>query len=115
MVKFYGDIGYAGETIETRPGVWEEQIVSRTYYGDVQRNPRRLQSGDQLNNDLSVNSSISIVADPYAFEHFFAMRYITWQGARWIVSDVSVEPPRLVLRLGGVYNGPIASPATPAP
>lgn len=109
MVKFYGKIGY-GETVETTPGVHKLVITEYPYFGEVQRNGRRLVSGDQLNNDLTVNNSISIVADAYANEHFFAMRYIQWQGVLWIVEDVSVEPPRLVLKLGGVYSGPVAPP-----
>lgn len=105
MAKFYGKIGY-GETRETAPGVWEDLIVEYEYYGDVIRNTRKLESGEYLNNDLSVSNSISIVADSYASEHFHAIRYIQWAGALWTVSDVEVRAPRLVLRLGGVYNGP---------
>ena len=105
MPKFYGEIGY-GESVEVRAGVWEDQIVKRNYFGDVIRNTRRLESGDKVNNDLSVGNSISIVADAYANEHFFAMRYVMWVGVRWLISDVEVQAPRLILRLGGVYNGP---------
>jgi hypothetical protein len=110
MAKFYGKIGY-GETVETAPGVWADNIVEYDYYGDVVRNTRTLQEGEKLNNDLSVGNSISIVADAYANEHFFAMRYIEWAGTLWTVSDVEVQSPRLLLRLGGVYNGSTA--ATP--
>jgi hypothetical protein len=108
MAKFYGVIGY-GETVETAPGVWQDSIVERSYFGDVVRNTRRLQEGESLNNDLSVGNSISVVADAYANEHFFAIRYIQWAGTLWTVSDVDVQSPRLLLRLGGVYNGPKAS------
>lgn len=107
MAKFYGAIGY-GVTEETAPGVWKDLITERSYYGDVVRNTRKLQEGENLNNDLTVNNSISIVADAYANEHFFAIRYISWAGALWTVSDVEVQSPRLLLRLGGVYNGPTA-------
>lgn len=107
MAKFYGEIGY-GETVETAPGVWEDVITEKSYYGDVIRNSRRLQEGEGVNNDLSVGNSISIVADAYANEHFFAIRYIRWAGTLWTVSNVDVQSPRLVLRLGGVYNGPEA-------
>lgn len=103
--KFYGVIGF-GETVETRPGVYEDGITEYTYRGDVTRNTRRSQEGEYLNNDLSVGNSISIVADAYAREHFFAMRYISWAGTLWTISEVVVESPRLVLRLGEVYNGP---------
>jgi hypothetical protein len=112
MAKFYGEIGY-GESEETSPGVWEDVITEKKYYGDVVRNTRKLQEGEKVNNDLTVGNSISIVADAYANEHFFAIRYIRWAGTLWLVSDVEVQSPRLLLRLGGVYNGPVAAPVTP--
>jgi hypothetical protein len=109
MAKFYGEIGY-GEAVEnpSGSGVWVDEITEVKYYGDVVRNTRKIQEGEFLNNDLSVNNSISIVADAYANEHFFAIRYIRWAGTLWTVSDVEVQSPRLLLRLGGVYNGPTA-------
>lgn len=107
MAKFYGVVGYA-ETKETgSPGVWEEQVTERTYYGDVLRNTRRRDNANgQLNDNLNVNNLISILADAYAYDHFFAIRYIKWMGARWKVTDVEVQRPRLLLTIGGVYNGP---------
>ena len=82
MGKFYGSIGYA-ETVETSPGVWVEQITERKYYGDVNRDSRRLQSANQLNDNINVSSEISIVADPYAYNHFHSMRYAEFMGAKW--------------------------------
>jgi hypothetical protein len=107
VAKFSGKIGY-GVSEETALGVWEDTIVERSYFGDVVRNTRRLQEGEGLNDDLTVGNSISIVADAYANEHFFAIRYVEWAGALWTVSDVEVQSPRLLLRLGRVYNGPKA-------
>lgn len=107
MARFFGKIGY-GETMETAPGVWQDVITEKDYYGDVVRNSRGLREGEKVNNDLTVGNSISVVADAYANEHFFAIRYIKWAGVLWIVDDVLVESPRLILRLGGVYNGPKA-------
>ena len=108
-MRFYGAIGY-GETVETSPGsgVHEDTITERSYYGDVVRNTRQLKEGESLNNDLSVGNSISIVADAFANNNFMNIRYIHWAGERWTVSNVDVQPPRLVLRLGEVYNGPPA-------
>ncbi len=105
MAKFYGEIGY-GETTETSPGVWTDTITEKSYYGDVIRISRQLKETEGLNKDLSVGNSVSIVADAYANEHFFAIRYIRWAGTLWTVSNVDVQSPRLILRLGGVYNGP---------
>lgn len=105
MAKFYGAIGY-GESVESAPGVWRDVITERSYFGDVIRNTRKLREGESVNDDITVQNSISIVADAYASEHFFAIRYIRWAGTLWTVTDVEVQSPRLILRLGGVYNGP---------
>lgn len=103
MAKFYGVIGYA-ETVETAPGVWTEQITEREYFGDLNRNTRRIQSADQLNDNLNVTNEISIVADPFANNHFHSMRYAELYGAKWKITNVEVQRPRLVLTLGGVYT-----------
>lgn len=103
MAKFYGAIGY-GETVQTSPGVWEEVITRRNYRGDILQFTRRLESGNQLNDNINVNNKISIVADPFAYDHFFAMRYVEWMGTRWKVTNVEVQRPRLILTIGGEYN-----------
>ena len=108
MARFHGRVGY-GESVETAPGVWVDDIVERSYFGDVIRNVRTLREGENLNKDLSVENSISIVADAYANDHFFAIRYVEWAGTLWTVSSVEVQSPRLLLRLGEVYNGPTAT------
>lgn len=104
MAKFYGVIGYA-VTKETAPGVWTEEIAEQSYYGDLTRNMRRLQDSGDLNDDINVANEISIVADPYANANFHSMRYVAFLGAKWKISKVEVQYPRLILTLGGVYNG----------
>jgi len=104
MAKFYGEIGY-GTSVETKPGVWEDVIIAKDYYGDVLRDTRKLESGEGLNNDISVGNLISIIADKKLTENFFAIRYIEWMGTKWTVPDVEVKAPRLLCRLGKVYNG----------
>lgn len=105
MAKFYGIVGYA-QTEEVDPGVWEEVVVERNYFGDVTRNTRRWEKGESINDDLNINNLISIVADAFAYQHFFAIRYVKWMGSRWKVTNVEVQRPRLILTIGGVYNGP---------
>lgn len=104
MTKFYGAIGYA-ETVETEPGVWEEKIVERNYYGDLVRNARSLQQSGNVNDNINISNEISIVADPYADKNFHMMRYIEFMGTKWKISNVEVQPPRLILTAGGVWNG----------
>lgn len=103
MAKFYGVIGYA-ETLEIRPGVWEEQVTERPYCGELLRNTRRLDSGETVNDNVSVSNEISVVSDPFALQNFHAMRYVEFMGARWKVTSVEVQYPRLILTLGGVYH-----------
>lgn len=103
MAKWYGNIGFA-ETVETEPGLWEEQITARPYYGDLNRNNRRLQNSGAVNDDIEISNEISILADPYANEHFYSMRYVEFMGAKWKVTTVDVQFPRLILTLGGLYN-----------
>ena len=113
MTRFYGAVGFATST-EISPGVWDDVITERNYYGDVITTSRRLQADDDsVNDDLVSGNSISIVADPYASEQFFAVRYVRWAGTLWEVPTVEARSPRLILRLGGVYNGPVAAPAGP--
>jgi len=113
MGKFYGKIGYA-ETSETVPGVWTEGITERDYFGDVIKNARRWQSDEHLNDSLVVTNQISVVADPFAYNNFHNMRYIKWMGASWKITKIDIQRPRILLTIGGVYNGDeITTPDTP--
>lgn len=129
MAKYYGAVGYGvlrsegladeaivdtdvvtdlsehEESLE-HPDVCQEYISERNYYGDVFKDSRQLEKGHGVNDNVKVNNRISIVADAFAFEHFFDIRYVVWMGVRWKVSDVEVQRPRLILSIGGVYNGP---------
>ncbi|QBZ73574.1 hypothetical protein SEA_ROSAASANTEWAA_10 [Streptomyces phage RosaAsantewaa] len=107
MARFRGKVGY-GESVETAPGVWEDVITEVTYAGDVLRNSLKFREGQSVNDDLSVSNSISVIADDSLIEQISALRYVVWAGAYWSISEVEVQRPRLLLRLGGVYNGPKA-------
>lgn len=111
MAKFYGKVGYARAAVEGREGIWEDEMLERYLYGDVQRNTRRLVPGDNVNSDLTTTNTISVLADAYALNNIFAIRYVEWMGSLWTVSEVEVQAPRLLLRLGGVYNGPTPPPS----
>lgn len=104
MSKWYGKIGYA-ESVEVESGDYQEVITERSYYGDMYRNTRLLQNSDGTNDNVNVANQISIVADPYANDHIFAMRYVEFQKAKWKISNVEVQYPRLILTVGGLWNG----------
>lgn len=104
MAKWCGVIGFA-EKVEKNPGVWVEEVVPHLYYGDLTRNTRRLQPTDQLNDNINIANELSILADPYANQNFHAMRYAEFMGTKWKIETVEVQYPRLILSLGGVWNG----------
>ena len=110
MARFFGEVGY-GEPIESpsNSGVWVDQITEVNYQGDIIRNVRQLENSEKINNDITVGNSISIVADDFAVANFLKIKYVRWAGVTWTVSAVEVRSPRLILSLGAVYNGPVAS------
>lgn len=105
MAKFSGMIGFV-EFNELRPGVYEEVYRERKYRGDILSVGRRWENTQNLNDNLTINNRFSIVADAYASDNFFAMRYIEWMGTCWEITHVENQRPRLILTVGGVYNGP---------
>lgn len=105
MAKFYGKIGYATSK-ETTPGVWEDSITERNYSGDIIKNISKWNaSSDKVNDDINVNNQISIISDPFANQNFHSMRYIEFMGSLWKITNAEVQYPRILLSVGGVYNG----------
>ena len=105
MAKFYGQIGYIQNVEdEENPGVWEEQAIEKQYYGDITRNMSHYQQNNNVNDDISINNTISIIADPYANKNFQHIRYVKWMYTKWKVTNVEVQYPRLLLTLGGEYH-----------
>lgn len=111
MAKYHGRVGFVTFG-EVTPGVDREVPVEREYYGDVTRNTKRWENGSQVNDNLQINNQISIVADAYANQNLFAIRYVSWMGALWEVTNVDVQHPRFILTVGGVYNGPTPGSAS---
>ena len=104
MAKFYGKVGY-GISKETAPGVWVDEIVERPYYGELVRNTRKMQMSDKVIDDINITNEISILADPFARDNFQYMRYVEFMGVKWKVTTIDVQFPRLILSIGGLYNG----------
>ena len=104
MAKWCGKVGYA-ITAETEPGLWEPVIVERKYYGDLISNRWKRQNSGGINDDINISNSISIIADPFAYQNCSNIAYAEYLGTKWKVTDIDPQFPRLLLTLGGVYNG----------
>lgn len=108
MNKWYGRVGYV-ETVETEPGIWEPTVTERQYYGELLKPVSKwITNTSSVNDNLNVTAQISVVADPYAYQHFSSVRYVEFMGAMWDVPSVEPQYPRLILSIGGVYDGPQA-------
>ncbi len=104
MAKFYGEIGYIKTVVEN--GDWIEDTVERPYYGDLTRNPNvNFQSSGEVNDNINISNSISILADSFANENLQYMRYVKIQGTKWKITSAEIQYPRIILSIGGVYNG----------
>lgn len=106
MAKWYGEVGFVDETVEVKPGIWAEQIVKKSYSGNIISNHWKRQNSGKVNSDINISNQISIVADPYANENCSKIVYVEFMGSKWQVTDVEVQFPRLILSIGGVYNEP---------
>lgn len=106
MARFYGRVGF-GHTVEVRPGVMEDVITERKLYGDVLRPGRRFEGDDKVHRDTKMTNRLSVLADDYASENVYAIRFVEWKGVLWYVTNVDEERPRLIFSLGDVYNGPV--------
>jgi hypothetical protein len=107
MARYYGEVGYAVQK-EVRPSVWEDVITERPYFGEtVERSFRFQNPADQISNNLMLNTDFDIIADAFAIDHFSNIRYIVYGGTRWSITSVSIDDPRIHLKVGGIYNGPI--------
>lgn len=103
MPKCSGNIGYA-LTEETRPGVWEEKIVEKKYFGDVVRDNRKIVNSGEINASININNNISIVSNSFMLTNMSFMRYITYMNSKWNISSVDIKPPRIIITMGGLYN-----------
>ena len=104
MAKFCGVIGFAVSK-ETKPGVWTNEIEERTYCGDVIKNNRAWQSADQVNDNFNITDQISIMPDDFAMENSHTMKYVVYLGVKWKILSISAPRPRIILTLGGLFNG----------
>lgn len=107
-MKFHGTIGFWFNDAEVEPGRFLPHVEERPgYHGDVLRNNLRTQSvSDQQNDNLVINNRLSILSDLYLQQNWSSIRYVIWNGVRWKVTNVELNYPRIILEVGGIYNGP---------
>ena len=103
MPKWAGKIGFAS-TSRTAKYVDSTEIIEKPYTGDLPKNDRRWDDGDKINGDITISNKISVIANDFMLSNLQYMRYATFQGAKWKVTQISVAYPRVTLTLGELYN-----------
>ena len=106
MAKYCGMIGFSSSS-ETKPGVWEDVVTERKYRGDIVRDYRRSYRTDEVVRDYNISNTFSIVADSYMYENFQFLKYLRYLGVAWKIESVEVQYPRLLISVGGVWNGAV--------
>lgn len=104
MAKFSGLVGYVTQS-ETSPGVWSSVENSITMRGDIIRQSSNSQNDDKVNSDISLNHRVSLVGDAYSFGNYYNIRWIEIDGLKWEISSVEIQRPRIIVALGGIWNG----------
>jgi hypothetical protein len=109
-MRFRGYLGYAEESVEDPPnsGIYKPSVVERLHSGDLIRDVREKENNSTINQRITLGNRISIVGDKYALAHLHELVYIRWNGHVWEVTSVETIPPRIIISVGGVYNGPTA-------
>lgn len=103
-MKFYGKIGYIDETEKFR-GVWGNVAVEREAVGDILSNIRRWETDSTIADEFTTSNRISVLADGFLLEHISMMRYVVWNNTAWEIKSVEINRPRVIISLGGIYNG----------
>lgn len=102
--KYFGRVGFV-KYEESSPGVWRTIVTEKKYRGDVLQNRANINPSDSVSDELRLSNRISIICDSFAIENFQWIKYIEYLGTMWIVSLAEVQRPRVILTMGGVYNG----------
>lgn len=103
MAKFAGKIGFS-ETVETSPGIWTSEIIEKNYVGDVLNTSLRYKKETQINDNITLSKRISIIADIFVNNNLHSIKYVTYLNTKWLITEIDIQYPRVILTLGGVYN-----------
>lgn len=105
-MKFSGKIGFWYGDVEVVPGSYQPKVVEKPYRGDILKMYWNHQPvSNQQNDNITLNNQLSILSDLYLQKNWPSIRYVVWNGTKFKVTKVEPGYPRVILDVGGVYNG----------
>ncbi len=104
MAKYAGLVCYVTQE-EKVPGVWTPLENPVLMKGDIIRQSSNYQDNGKINSDISLNHRVSLVGDAYAFDNYYNIKWIMLDGRKWEVTSVEIQRPRIIVSIGGLWNG----------
>ena len=106
MAKYSGMLGYVMPAKEDPPGIWKPSaVVEKLGRGDLFGQTINNEDVGGLSDGITVNNQLSIIMDPFVYRNLESLKYVILYGTRWEIQSLSINRPRVILTLGGVYNG----------
>lgn len=102
-MKWYGNIGFGIPVNEN--DIHTEVITDKPYKGDILENNLRWQQSDKIDDDLNITNKISVIANDFAYDNIGYMKYVELRGNKWKIVSATLQYPRILLTIGGVWNG----------
>lgn len=113
-MKYSGMAGVVEDSIEISPGIWKPAGVREIKAtGDFVSSRKEFSvRSDSTNDDVTMSNTISIVMSKDLFNNLSNLRYLTVNGARYKVTSFEINRPRIVITLGGLWNGDVPGEET---
>lgn len=92
---------------EVRPGIWEDVITERPALADIEQRTEAFNVEGNIIPEYRTTTSVSVLSQGAIKVNYSDLRYVLYAGVRWAPSTVVVDPPRMIIYLGEVYNGPL--------
>lgn len=103
MGKVKLGVGF-GSNQELEPGIYDDVLEEKTYYGEILENRRSFDQGTTLSGDVKITNQFSIMGNTYLFDNLEKIRYVRYRNQLWTVT-VDEGYPRVTFNLGGLYHG----------
>lgn len=107
MNRFFGKIGFCYQESEEGSDIVTERVVLKTYRGDLLKSNRKWETAEQIIDQFNISNRVSIMADPYSLDNLYAIKFVILHGKAWKITDAEIQYPRIILSIGGLWNGPV--------
>lgn len=104
MARFAGLVGYVTQE-ETSPGIWSSVEKSVMMKGELIRQSSNNRDAGKVNSDITLNHRVSLMGDSYSFDNYYNIKWVMVDKVKWEVSSIEIQRPRLILAIGGLWNG----------